>query len=390
MDDTLNLTNNSFYNSQSDFSENNKFRKTFIILKNVYKKLFYDNLSIILKELNNDFLPKLILENIFPFISNCKDENINKKKNNSNKKQNERTFVKEYSIKNEMKEVIYKIDEIFNVLKKINCVNFFYNFYINFDCFTKVLKNFIEDKTNKHYNLIIKILKTLGDSIEFLYNKFYNTKYEQYEIFISYIYNFGKQYLLPKISSFEINIQVVKLFIKIMKFWIKREEIINLFNKDYSQNTSFYYRRIYLIFAENCFEYFSIEFIKKYKIYDNLLDLKDFDQVDIIKNQIEILLKKPILNNTEKQLSEKEIYDKESKILEERRKDENLFKLFGKNKKYKNKKVINNNLLTVPNSEKRKKHYIDKKVSIKQKRRESANDPFEILTIERQNSLGNK
>ena len=390
MDDTLNLTNNSFYNSQSDFSENNKFRKTFIILKNVYKKLFYDNLSIILKELNNDFLPKLILENIFPFISNCKDENINKKKNNSNKKQNERTFVKEYSIKNEMKEVIYKIDEIFNVLKKINCVNFFYNFYINFDCFTKVLKNFIEDKTNKHYNLIIKILKTLGDSIEFLYNKFYNTKYEQYEIFISYIYNFGKQYLLPKISSFEINIQVVKLFIKIMKFWIKREEIINLFNKDYSQNTSFYYRRIYLIFAENCFEYFSIEFIKKYKIYDNLLDLKDFDQVDIIKNQIEILLKKPILNNTEKQLSEKEIYDKESKILEERRKDENLFKLFGKNKKYRNKKVINNNLLTVPNSEKRKKHYIDKKVSIKQKRRESANDPFEILTIERQNSLGNK
>ena len=390
MDDTLNLTNNSFYNSQSDFSENNKFRKTFIILKNVYKKLFYDNLSIILKELNNDFLPKLILENIFPFISNCKDENINKKKNNSNKKQNERTFVKEYSIKNEMKEVIYKIDEIFNVLKKINCVNFFYNFYINFECFTKVLKNFIEDKTNKHYNLIIKILKTLGDSIEFLYNKFYNTKYEQYEIFISYIYNFGKQYLLPKISSFEINIQVVKLFIKIMKFWIKREEIINLFNKDYSQNTSFYYRRIYLIFAENCFEYFSIEFIKKYKIYDNLLDLKDFDQVDIIKNQIEILLKKPILNNTEKQLSEKEIYDKESKILEERRKDENLFKLFGKNKKYKNKKVINNNLLTVPNSEKRKKHYIDKKVSIKQKRRESANDPFEILTIERQNSLGNK
>ena len=390
MDDTLNLTNNSFYNSQSDFSENNKFRKTFIILKNVYKKLFYDNLSIILKELNNDFLPKLILENIFPFISNCKDENINKKKNNSNKKQNERTFVKEYSIKNEMKEVIYKIDEIFNVLKKINCVNFFYNFYINFDCFTKVLKNFIEDKTNKHYNLIIKILKTLGDSIEFLYNKFYNTKYEQYEIFISYIYNFGKQYLLPKISSFEINIQVVKLFIKIMKFWIKREEIINLFNKDYSQNTSFYYRRIYLIFAENCFECFSIEFIKKYKIYDNLLDLKDFDQVDIIKNQIEILLKKPILNNTEKQLSEKEIYDKESKILEERRKDENLFKLFGKNKKYKNKKVINNNLLTVPNSEKRKKHYIDKKVSIKQKRRESANDPFEILTIERQNSLGNK
>ena len=390
MDDTLNLTNNSFYNSQSDFSENNKFRKTFIILKNVYKKLFYDNLSIILKELNNDFLPKLILENIFPFISNYKDENNNKKKNNLNKKPNERTFVKEYSIKNEMKEVIYKIDEIFNVLKKINCVNFFYNFYINFDCFTKVLKNFIEDKTNKHYNLIIKILKTLGDSIEFLYNKFYNTKYEQYEIFISYIYNFGKQYLLPKISSFEINIQVVKLFIKIMKFWIKREEIINLFNKDYSQNTSFYYRRIYLIFAENCFEYFSIEFIKKYKIYDNLLDLKDFDQVDIIKNQIEILLKKPILNNTEKQLSEKEIYDKESKILEERRKDENLFKLFGKNKKYKNKKVINNNLLTVPNSEKRKKHYIDKKVSIKQKRRESANDPFEILTIERQNSLGNK
>ncbi len=390
MDDTLNLTNNSFYNSQSDFSENNKFRKTFIVLKNVYKKLFYDNLSIILKELNNDFLPKLILENIFPFISNCKDENINKKKNHLNKKPNEKTFVKEYSMKNEMKEVIYKIDEIFDVLKKINCVNFFYNFYINFDCFTKVLKNFIEDKTNKHYNLIIKILKTLGDSIEFLYNKFYNTKYEQYEIFISYIYNFGKQYLLPKKSSFEINIQVVKLFIKIMKFWIKREEIINLFNKDYSQNTSFYYRRIYLIFAENCFECFSIEFIKKYKIYDNLLDLKDFDQVDIIKNQIEILLKKPILNNTEKQLSEKEIYDKESKILEERRKDENLFKLFGKNKKYKNKKVINNNLLTVPNSEKRKKHYIDKKVSIKQKRRESANDPFEILTIERQNSLGNK
>ena len=132
--------------------------------------------------------------------------------------------------------------------------------------------------------------------------------------------------------------------------------------------------------------------MKKYKIYDNLLDLKDFDQVDIIKNQIDILLKKPIneINNSEKQLSEKGIYDKESKILEERRKDENLFKMFGKNRKFRTKKYSNNNLLTVPNSEKRKKNYIDKKSSMKQKRRESANNPVEIFTIERQNSLGNK
>ena len=37
-------------------------------------------------------------------------------------------------------------------------------------------------------------------------------------------------------------------------------------------------------------------------------------------------------------------------------------------------KKLYNNKLTVPNSEKRKKHYIQKKVSIKQKRRESPND----------------
>ena len=393
MDDTLNFTSNSFYMSQSDFNDNNnKFRKTFISLKSVYKKLFYDNLCIIIRELNNNLLPKEILENIFPFISNFSEDNSSKKKNNY-KKVNEKTFVKEYSIKNEMKEVIYQIDKIFNVLKAINCVEFFYNFFLNFECFKKVLKNFIqEDKTNEHYVLIIKIIKAFGDCIEFLYKKFYNTKYEQYETFISHIYNFGKKYLLPEISSFEINIEVIKLFIKIMKYWIKREEIINLFNKQFCQNNSFFHRRLYLIFAENCYEYFSIEFMKKYKIYDNLLDLKDFDQVDIIKNQIEILLKKPIneINNSEKQLSEKGIYDKESKILEERRKDENLFKMFGKNRKFKTKKYSNNNLLTVPNSEKRKKNYIDKKSSMKQKRRESANNPVEIFTIKRLNSLGNK
>ena len=383
MDDTLGITTNSFYSVQSDYNEENKFRKTFINLKNVYKKLFYDNLSIILKELNNDILSKSILENIFPFICAASDD-CNKKNSKSIKKFNEKTLVKEYSIKNEMREVVLKIDEIFNVLIKIDSVNFFYNFYLNFECFNKVLKNFInDDQTNKYYDLINKVLKTLGITIEFLYKKFYDNKYEQYDNFITEIYNFGKQYLSAEISSYKINSEVVKLFAIIVKYWIKRDEIINFLNKEYCQNTSFFYRRIYLLFAENCYNILSIDFIKKLKIYENLLDLKDLDSVDIIRNQIDILLKKPI-NETkelEKKIIENEIFEKESKILEEKRKDDNFLKSIGRNKKNKAKRILNNSLLTVPNSEKRKKHYIDKKGSMKCKRRESANvPPIEIIT----------
>ena len=383
MDDTLGITINSFYSIQSDFTDESKFRKTFINLKNVYKRLFYDNLSIIIRELDNDILSKNILENIFPFICAASDDN-NKKNSKNVKKFNEKTFVKEYSIKNEMREVVFKIDDIFNVLIKIDSINFFYNFFLNFDCFNKVLNNFInDDKTNKYYQLIIKVLKTFRNTIEFLYKKFYDNKYEQYDIFITEIYNFGKHYLSPELSSYEINSEVIKLFVIIIKYWIKREEIINFLNKEYFQNTSFFFRRIYLLFAENCYNFLSIDFIKKLKIYENLLDLKDLDSVDIIRNQIDILLKKPIneTKDLEKKIIEKEIFDKENKILEEKRKDDNFLKSIGRNKKNKSKRILNNSLLTVPNSEKRKKHYIDKKGSMKYKRRESANvPPIEIIT----------
>jgi hypothetical protein len=178
MDDTLGITINSFYSIQSDFTDESKFRKTFINLKNVYKRLFYDNLSIIIRELDNDILSKNILENIFPFICAASDDN-NKKNSKNVKKFNEKTFVKEYSIKNEMREVVFKIDDIFNVLIKIDSINFFYNFFLNFDCFTKMLKNFTnDDKTNKYYILIIKIIKAFENSIEFLFKKFYDNKYE--------------------------------------------------------------------------------------------------------------------------------------------------------------------------------------------------------------------
>ena len=383
MDDTLGITINSFYSIQSDFTDESKFRKTFINLKNVYKRLFYDNLSIIIRELDNDILSKNILENIFPFICAASDDN-NKKNSKNVKKFNEKTFVKEYSIKNEMREVVFKIDDIFNVLIKIDSINFFYNFFLNFDCFNKVLNNFInDDKTNKYYQLIIKVLKTFRNTIEFLYKKFYDNKYEQYDIFITEIYNFGKHYLSPELSSYEINSEVIKLFVIIIKYWIKRDEIINFLNKEYFQNSSFFFRRIYLLFAENCYNFLSIDFIKKLKIYENLLDLKDLDSVDIIRNQIDILLKKPIneTKDLEKKIIEKEIFDKESKILEEKRKDDNFLKSIGRNKKNKSKRILNNSLLTVPNSEKRKKHYIDKKGSMKYKRRESANvPPIEIIT----------
>ena len=402
MDDTLIITNNSFYNSQSDFGDNNKFRNTFINLKNSYKKLFYQHLCIIIRELNNDILTKEVLENIFPFIS-IPENNLTNKKNNSKKKFNEKTFIKEYSIRNEMREVVYKLDDIFKVFIEINSVNFFYNFFLNFDCFTKMLKNFTnDDKTNKYYILIIKIIKAFENSIEFLFKKFYDNKYEQYENFISHIYNFGIQYLSPETSSYEINIEIIKLFVIIIKFWINRDEIINLFYKNYFQNNSFFYRRFYVVFAQNCYEYLSFNIIKKYKIYENLLDLKDLDSIDIIRNQVDIILKTPFNENidSEKKIIENKISEKENKIIEERKKDENLLKSIGRNKKYKVQKYSNNSLLTVPNSEKRKKHYIDKKGSMKGlKRRESANNaPFEIMTtltfspksIQRQNSLGNK
>ena len=383
MDDTLSITTNSFYSVQSDFSDESKFRKTFINLKNIYKRLFYDNLCIIIRELNNDILSKNILENIFPFICAVADE-CSKKNSKGIKKFNEQTLVKEYSIKNEMREVVFKIDEIFNVLIKIDAVNFFYNFYLNFECFNKVLNNFInDDKTNKYYDLINKILKTLGNTIDFLYKKFYDNKYEQYDFFITEIYNFGKQYLSPELSSYEINSEVVKLFAIIVKYWIKRDEIIDFLNKEYCQNTSFFYRRIYILFVEYCYNFLSIDFIKKLKIYENILDLKDLDSVDIIRNQIDILLKKPIdeTKDLEKKIYEKEIFEKESKILEEKRKDDNFLKSIGRNKKNKSKRILNNSVLTVPNSEKRKKHYIDKKGSMKNKRRESANvPPIEIIT----------
>ena len=154
-------------------------------------------------------------------------------------------------------------------------------------------------------------------------------------------------------------------------------------NKEYCQNTSFFYRRIYILFVEYCYNFLSIDFIKKLKIYENILDLKDLDSVDIIRNQIDILLKQPIdeTKDLEKKIYEKEIFEKESKILEEKRKDDNFLKSIGRNKKNKSKRILNNSVLTVPNSEKRKKHYIDKKGSMKNKRRESANvPPIEIIT----------
>jgi hypothetical protein len=375
MDDTLSYTSNSFFSVQSDFSDNSKFRKTFINLKNAYKGLFYDNLCVILRELNTDILIKEVLENIFPFIYT--DDNLNKKTKNNNKKFNEKTFVKEYSIKNEMKQVVYNIDEIFNILIKIDCSNFFYYFYLNFECFNKVLKNFInDDKINKDYFLIIKVLKSLGNSIDYLYKKFYDSKYERFENFISEIYNFGKQYLLPELSSYEIIIEVIKLFVIIIKYSLKREEILNLFNKEYTQKNSYFYRRLYIIFAENCYEHLSNDLIKKYKIYENLLDLRDFDSVELIRINIDKLLKKTIDEKieTEKKIFEKEILEKENKILEEKRKDENLIKSIGRSKKNRIKKISTNSLITVSNSEKRKKIYIDKKGSLKgYKRRESAN-----------------
>lgn len=361
-----NNSENNFFNSTNDNFMQTLESKS---LKIKYRILFYENLHLILSNLKNETITKKVLDNIFYFIikDNIFDDNEDEV-NEMNLTNNE--------IKNEIHIFFQKILKIFEILTKKENFDFFDNFIFSYEKVCQLVKNFLT--TSYEYKLMNNFLEAQIISINYIFLTMNN-----YENYFSKVITFCKIWLRPNVSC-EINKKIIELLVTLIKFSTQRNEIISYFKKEFYLNKAYYSRRLYVIFIIHAFKILSYQFVKDKKILENAKFMLEND-IDIIKEKLDKIeqLKNYNGNNKDDERKKKEeetINEKEIKILENLKKEEDYyFKPFknGKNKIKKNNKSAKN-VSTVFNSNKKNNNTLNNKFEkiskIKTKKRESENN----------------
>lgn len=363
---------NNNNNGENNFtSTNDNFMQTLESkeLRIKYRILFYDNLHLILSNLKNQILNKKVLDNIFYFIikDNILDE-IEDDVSEMNLTNNE--------IKKELYIFFEKIVKIFEVLIKNENFEFFDNFIFVYEKVCQLVTKLIT--TSFQYKLMNNFLEAQIMSINYIYLKINN-----HENYFSKVITFCKIWLRPN-TSCEVNKKIIELLVTVIKYSTQRNEIISYFNKEFYLNKAYYSRRLYIIFIVTSFKILSYQFAKNKKILENAKFMLEND-IDIIKEKLDKIeqLKNYNENNKEDERKKKEeeiIIEKEIKILENLKKEEDFyFKPLknGKNKVKKNNKSAKN-VSTFFNSNKKNNSNISNKfekiAKIKTKKRESENN----------------
>lgn len=262
-----------------------------------YKNLFYENIDIIFSETVPKVFKKEILEVIFPFLIKRKNYDV------------PINLEEEEISKSDIFTIFTKIDSIFEIMMEYKILLFFEMFFNNFN-FRKFFLNY---KSNKYYHLLRKIFIAMEKAVKFIYQNF-NLKFESY---FSKIVDFCKEFL-GSTTCFELNKQITRVIVRIVKFSAQRDDYLTYMRRTFLASTSFYSRRIYVLFVELAYQSYSPEFLKNWKITKdvNYTLLKD---IDIIKEKIIQIA------NSEKEVSEAEL-EEEKKIMENEEKSLELIK----------------------------------------------------------------
>ena len=358
------------YNEQESFmTTGDNFNLEFSKERNKYRILFYQNIHMLLTKVSNKTLSKNVLENVFYFIFKDElycdnDDEVNEYDLTNNEMDNEKMIVLEH------------ISSLFEVLIDKNLCEFFDCFVFSFEKMTCFLSKIIQD--GKYYNLLINFIKALRISIEYIYNNI-----KTYENYFSKVIQYCKNWLKEE-TSCEINKEIIKLLIVIIKFSLQREDLFSYLKQEFYSNQSFYSRRIYVLFIKYSFDILSYEFITKVKILELAETMKTND-ILIIKESLSFLDKLPKDEKEEERKikEEKVIFDKEKKMLEEQKKEDEFYLKRIKNGKgaYKTKKSYksakNVSILFTSNNTSNKKNSntkFEKITRIRTKKRESENN----------------
>ena len=98
----------------------------------------------------------------------------------------------------------------------------------------------------------------------------------------------------------------MKFIPKLLKIIKDKEDILKFINNDFYYNSSFYDKRLYIVYFKSCLKIFSISFIIVNHILDNILNI--FDDKNFLCILLKILPKfYPILFNSHKEIIQEKI-----------------------------------------------------------------------------------
>jgi hypothetical protein len=107
-----------------------------------------------------------------------------------------------------------------------------------------------------------------------------------------------------KKENYQIQSETIRLCVRLMKYAKEndREEILNFVYKTYFESNNFYNRRLYLTFVEECFEVFSICYLKEKGVISYMIKfLKNPNDKFLIGKTLEFLkICFPLINKDDK------------------------------------------------------------------------------------------
>ena len=123
---------------------------------------------------------------------------------------------------------------------------------------------------------IWNFIKALRISIEYIYNNI-----KTYENYFSKVIQYCKNWLKEE-TSCEINKEIIKLLIVIIKFSLQREDLFSYLKQEFYSNQSFYSRRIYVLFIKYSFDKSNFKYITFLLSASKLLKIESVNSVKII------------------------------------------------------------------------------------------------------------
>lgn len=273
LNDMMLITINNYFSNQKNLS------------------ILYDKLDLIIDKLPNEFLNKNLIQKIFFFL-NMKENNYYVSSNsigssNANPEtvsisldshQNEGGNPYPWEYKENWLAKINKITKIF-----IEKENFeFMSFYIQ-----KIQNISFLLKKTKDWRIQLSIIKSLEQIPKYLLDKY--VKYPNYVDIINKIFTFCKDFLSVG-RNYQVEKEICDLMTKLIKYSKNRDTYISYMKSNFLLNKSYFRRRIYCIFCQKCFDNLSFSYMKKAKIYTDIIDNLLIGEIPLIQVLIVDLL----------------------------------------------------------------------------------------------------
>lgn len=275
----------SFLNDMMIITINNYFANQ----KNL--SILYDKLDLIVDKLPFEILNKNLIQKIF-FFFNMEENNYYVSSNNIglNNANPETVSISLESLQNEgtnpypweyKENWLVKIDIITKILiEKENWE--FMNFYIK-----KIQNIFFLLKKTKDWRIQLSIIKSLEQIPKYLIDKY--VKFPNYVEIINKIFSFCKDFLSVG-RNYQVEKEICDLITRLIKYSKSRDTYISYMKSNFLLNKSYFRRRIYCIFCQKCLDNLSFSYVKKKKIYIDIIDNLLIGEIPLIQILIVDLL----------------------------------------------------------------------------------------------------